>query len=63
MNARVNEFIPQNASWNISKRTRILNNHSIIKKIHGIVIPIHDTNDSFCWGLNSFKEFTTKLAT
>ena len=48
-NATVNEFIQQNAIWNISKLIQTLNNPLIIKKTQGIAIPIHNTKDSFCW--------------
>jgi len=32
-------------------------------KIKGIDIPFNDIDDSFCWGLSSLGEFTTKSAT
>ena len=37
--------------------------HHIIQKIIGVGLPIIDTDDSFCWGLNSSGYFTTKSAT
>ena len=60
---KVCEFIQQDNNWNLPRLVHALNNHSIIKKLQGIAIPIHNRKDSFCWGLNSLGEFNTKSAT
>lgn len=60
---KVCDFIHQDKGWDIPKLAQALNNHPIILKIQGISIPIHDTKDSFCWGLNNSDDFSTKSAT
>jgi len=61
-NLKVSEFI-ENKKWNINKLRHYIQNPNIIHKILGIPIPIVDITDSFCWGLSSMGEFTTKSAT
>ena len=61
--ARVSDFILQSHTWDIDKLKQTLSDHSIITKIQGITIPVHDMEDSFCWGLHSSGNFSTKSAT
>jgi len=58
--AKVCEFIQDSSKWNVSKLRQFVNNHHVTQKIKGITIPIHESGDSFCWGLNSSGSFTTK---
>jgi len=60
-NTKVSEFI-HNAQWDIQKLNKTLQNYQIIQKIIGIVLPIIETDDSFCWGLNGSGFFTSKLS-
>ena len=61
-NAKVSEFI-RNALWDIQKLNQTLQNHQIIQKIIGIALPVIETEDSFCLGLNGSGFFTIKSAT
>ena len=60
---KVSKFIQQDMTWNLPKLIQTLSNHPIVKKIQGIAIPINSIEDSFCWGLNSSGNFSTKSAT
>jgi len=60
---KVNELFLANRTWDVSKLSITLHNHSIINKIIGIDIPHNHIEDSFCWGINSSGEFNTKSAT
>jgi len=60
-NIRVSEFIA-NRNWNVTKLQIIIQQPAIIQKILGIPIPLVDTRDSYCWGLSSTGEFTTRSA-
>ena len=60
--ARVSDFILQSHTWDIDKLKQTLSDHSIITKIQGITIPVHDMENSFCWGLHSLGNFSTKSA-
>jgi len=60
---KIYDYITQQSQWDISRLKIVLNSHPIIQKIQGIAIPMHETKDSFCWGLNSSGDFSTKSAT
>ena len=61
-NLTVSEFI-ENKKWNITKLWHYSQHPDIIQKILGIPISLVDIKDSFCWGLSSTGEFTTRSAT
>jgi len=48
---KVYEFIQQNSECNVPKLRQFLNNDPVLQKIQGITIPIYETSDSFCWGV------------
>jgi len=50
---KVGDFITQQSQWDILRLKIVLNSHPIIEKIQGIPITMYETEDSFCWGLNS----------
>jgi len=56
------EFI-QDQQWNVSKLAQYIGRGDIIQKIIGIPLSITAINDSYCWGLSSSGNFTTKTAT
>ena len=60
LDAQVCDFIQQNSGCDILKLQHVLNNHRIVHNIQVLIIPIHETNDSFCWGLSSSSYSTTK---
>ena len=60
--AKVSEFIQHDRTWNITALAATLGNHPILKAIHGIIIPAHTKPDTFCWGLNTSGNFSTKSA-
>jgi len=45
-NAKQSDFIEQDAKWNIPKLVQTLNDHQVIRKIQGIALTFHSTNDS-----------------
>ena len=61
-NVRVSEFIC-NGQWNLEKLRLMIQNPIVRQQILGIALPIIETDDSLCWGLNGSGEFTTKSAT
>ena len=56
------EFI-QEQQGNVSKLAQYIGRGDIIQKIIGIPLSITAINDSYCWGLSSSGNFTTKTAT
>jgi len=61
-NVKVSEFIC-NKQWNLEKLRLTVQNHLVLQQILSIALPVIETGDSFCWGLNGSGEFTTKSAT
>ena len=51
LSTKVSEFI-HNAKWDIYKLNQMIQDHHVIQQIIGIALPIIETSDSFCWGLN-----------
>ena len=61
--AKICDFITQQSLQDILLPKVVFNNRPIIQKIQGFLIPIHELEDSFCWGLNSSSNFSTKSTT
>ena len=61
--ATVSDFITPFRKWDIAKLSQVIPNTNIIQQIRGIDIPNSCIEDSFCWGLHSSGDFTTKSAT
>ena len=61
--ATVSDFITPLRKWDVDKLSQVIPNNTIIQQIRGIDIPLSSLEDSFCWGLHSSGDFTTKSAT
>jgi len=62
-NVVVSDFINIDRSWNATKLQQCVQDHNVLLKIKGIDIPTKEIDDSFCWGLSSSGDFTTKSTT
>ena len=62
LGVKVSDFI-EDEQWNAHKLHTFLRSPALVQKILGILVPLTDINDSFCWGLSSSGSFTTKSAT
>ena len=60
---KIYDYITQQSQWDISRLKIVLNSHPIVQKIQDIPIPIRETEDSFCWELNSSGDFSIKSTT